>query len=205
MPSSPPSGLRAAPNAWKQPSSTQRMHVERDALESRGKRHICDRLALPCPETLQRAEGRSEVDPHRGLGTVVVGEVHRRECRLEPFRIERSSGRRGAGRGPTGTRPSACSVQPSSPSPRLRMRTRSDAPSSASSSRTCTRRPVSADPILGVLVGEDQGALHLEVLDDRRFASLREAGRRGHGAVKGARRDQPAEDAVVVQPRRIGG
>ena len=58
---------------------------------------------------------------------------------------------------------------------------------------------------LGVLVGEDQRALHLKILDDHRLAALGKGSRCRHGAVERARRDQPAEDAMVAQPRRIGG
>ena len=53
------------------------------------------------------------------------------------------------------------------------------------------------------LIRKDQGVLHPEVIDTCRRASLDEAGRRSHGTVERTRRDQAAEDAVVVEPGRI--
>ena len=76
----------------------ERMHVERALLLPGGQHHLAERLAIPRPERGQCAEGGAEVDPDRGLGAVVGGQVHRRERGLAAVDIERRHGRRRAGR-----------------------------------------------------------------------------------------------------------
>ena len=180
------------------------MHVERAALQARRQRDLGDGLARPRPERLDRAEGGAEVDPDRGLGAVVAREIHRRESGLQALDVERGRGRRRAGRA---VRDAALRVQRPSV---LALAPAEDADATRRAVLVAVEQHLHpparvGGAVLGVFVREDQRALHLEVVDDHRLAALGEGGRRGHGAIERARRDQPAEDPMIGEPRRIGG
>ena len=182
----------------------ERMRVVGAALEPGRERDLGDGLALPRPERVDRAEGWAEIDPDRGLGAVVGGEVHRRERGLHSLDVERGGSLRGAGRAcrdpPFRVQgPAVFAIAPAEDA---------DAPRRAVvilvQQQLHAPAPVGG-AVFGILVGKDQRALHPKVFDADCAAPLGAAGRRRHCAVERARRDQPAEDAMVGEPRRIGG
>ena len=178
----------------------ERMDVERALILPGGQHHLAERLAIPRPERGQCAEGGAEVDPDRGLGAVVGGQVHRREHGLHPVDIERWHGRRRAGR--------------AARDPPLRMQHPAVLTLAAAEDPDPARPAVLAiveqnlhppARVLCIFLGEDQRGLHPKIFDEGRVVALGAAGRCRHGAVECPRRDQPAEDAMVGEPRWIGG
>ena len=165
------------------------------------KDHLAQRLARTGPDVPQRAEERTHVDSRIGLGAVIGRHVGWRQAGLQPFQVDPSTGfRQRAARG-------HAALHVSGP---LRLGVLAEY---LEATRRFLLRGVEHDlhraarvarRVVGLLLRKDQRVVQLHVLHDDRATPLGQRRRGRHSAVERARRHQPAEDLVVVQPSRIG-
>ena len=173
------------------------------AVGAVGQGHLSQGLPVAGPQRPQRPERVTELDSRIGPGPVEVDQVDRGQAGSELLQVPSLGTRRGAevrrqrALGVLG--PVVGAVGPAEDLEPARF----GGGGAVEYELHLAARDLPG--VLRVVIVEDHRAVELQVLHGHRpGAALRPAGRRGHGAVQRARRDDSPVHPVVVEPCRVG-
>ena len=177
----------------------ERMQVDTAAVDGFRQDDLADRFAVRGPQCLKRAKHRAEVDAGVRPGAVKCRHVLRRHARPDVVYVNSAT----ALACPGAQRRLALSVE----RPAVlgfAFAEYLDAPRAAVLGSAKHGLHASSGLVLRVFCREDHRAVQLQIFHVHRLGALGQ--RRGcrYGAMQGAGHDDAPENAVIVQPRRVG-
>ena len=197
-------GIAGSPHRLETAIEKQRMDVHLGGVHAGRQRDLGERFARARPQRLERTERRPEIDAERRLAAVVGRHVVHRQPGLQGLDVHRL---RGGGKHRRGRRKPRLGVQGPVRFRRMLAQDLDPAPRALGDVHQDLHLAalVGGVGIVGVSFSQHERVLELEILDQHGLLTgLRGHGGR-HGTVERARRDEAAEDAVVAEPRRLGG